>query len=120
MTNYLRFADQSAWEAAATEAGFYTQRIRARNDDGTFVANDPETPANEAWEPSQLMAYTHDHAIDVVGTIYNDDATFDPETREVVTPATPKTGWHVNFIGELPTGWDEFLVTPVAPYRVFA
>jgi hypothetical protein len=117
-TNYLRFPDQSAWESAATEAGFYTKRIRARNEDGTFVANDPETPENEAWD-STLMAYTHDHAIDVVGTIWNNDAVLDPDGT-VVTPATPMAGWHVNFVGELPTGWDEFLVNPVAPYRVFA
>jgi hypothetical protein len=29
-------------------------------------------------------------------------------------------GWHVNFAGTLPDGWDEFVVTPAAPYRVFA
>jgi len=29
-------------------------------------------------------------------------------------------GWHVNYIGPLPEGWSAFLVTPVAPYRVFA
>jgi hypothetical protein len=119
-TNYLRFPNQAAWESAATEAGFYTKRIRARDDDGTFVANDPETPENEAWELSELNAYTHDWAIDVVGTIYNDDAVLDPDTGAVVTPATPKTGYHVNFIGALPEGWSAFLVTPVAPYRVFA
>ena len=119
MTNYLRFVDQATWESAATEAGFYTQRIRARDDDGTFTANNPETPENEAWD-SILMAYTHDHAIDVVGTIYNDDAVLDPESGEVVTPATPMAGYHVNFVGALPEGWDAFLVTPVAPYRVFA
>jgi hypothetical protein len=119
-TNYLRFPDQATWESAATEAGFYTKRIRARNEDGTFVANDPGTPENEAWKLSELIAYTHDHAIDVVGTIHNNDAVIDPDTGEITSPATPMAGWHVNFIGELPTGWDEFLVTPVAPYRVFA
>ena len=50
----------------------------------------------------------------------SDDAVIDPDTREVVTPATPMAGWHVNFVGVLPEGWDEFLVAPVAPYRVFA
>ena len=49
-----------------------------------------------------LAAYTHDRAIDVVGGI--------PDTA----------GFHVNFIGDLPDGWDEFLVTPADPYRVFA
>ena len=49
-----------------------------------------------------LVAYTHDRAIDVVGEI------------------TDMAGFHVNFVGELPEGWDEFLVTPAAPVRVFA
>ena len=49
-----------------------------------------------------LAAYTHDRAIDVVEGI--------PDTD----------GFHVNFAGTLPDGWDEFLVTPNNPYRVFA
>jgi hypothetical protein len=49
-----------------------------------------------------LVAYTHDRAIDVVGEIAGMD------------------GFHVNVIGELPEGWDAFLVTPEQPYRVFA
>jgi hypothetical protein len=109
MTDYLRFTDQTAWEAAAAAAGF-------RVNSPVPSAADPEV-LEDHWT---WLYYTHDWAIDDVGTIYNDDAVIDPETREVTTPATPKTGWHVNFIGELPTGWDEFLVTPVAPYRVFA
>jgi len=76
MTQFLRFPDESAWLAAASEAG--------------FMADDT------------LVAYTHDHAIDVVGEI------------------TGMAGFHVNFIGELPDGWDGFVVTPASPYRVFA
>jgi hypothetical protein len=49
-----------------------------------------------------LAAYTHDRAIDVVG--------------EIVDMA----GFHVNFAGVLPEGWDEFVVSPDNPYRVFA
>jgi hypothetical protein len=118
-TFYLRFADESVFRSAAFIAGFCSEPERARNPDGTFTADDPATPGDEAWEPFQLLAYTHDHAIDVVGTIYNNDAVLDPDGT-VVTPATAKTGFHVNFIGALPTGWSEFLVAPVAPYRVFA
>ena len=119
-TLYLRFPDETTFRSAAYIAGFCSEPVRARNEDGTFVADDPATPGDEAWEPFQLMAYTHDHAIDVVGIIYNNDAVIDPDTREVITPATAKAGYHVNYIGVLPTDWDEFLVAPAAPYRVFA
>jgi hypothetical protein len=74
--NFLRFPDESAWTAAATEAGFLID--------------------------DTLTAYTHDHAIDVIGGIPDVD------------------GWHVNFAGALPEGWAQYEVTPVAPYRVFA
>jgi hypothetical protein len=45
---------------------------------------------------------SHTHALDVIGSI--DDL----------------AGWHVNYIGELPDGWDQYLVTPESPVRVFA
>jgi hypothetical protein len=118
-TNYLRFADQATWESAAATAGFRVNNPTEVTPESFDADTGELVPAafEDRWT---WLYYTHDWAIDVVGTIYNDDATFDPETREVVTPATAKTGYHVNFVGSLPTGWDEFLVNPVAPYRVFA
>ena len=74
--NFLRFTNADAWTVAATEAGFLID--------------------------DTLTAYTHGHAIDVIGGIPDVD------------------GWHVNYVGTLPDGWDEFLVEPVNPYRVFA
>jgi hypothetical protein len=44
---------------------------------------------------------SHAHAIDVVGVI--------PDLL----------GWHVNYIGELSEGWEEFVVNPDQPVRVF-
>ena len=76
MTHFLRFTNESAWTAAATEAG--------------FIVDDA------------LAAYTHDRAIDVVGKI--------PELD----------GWHVNFAGELPDGWEDYAVYPANPVRVWA
>jgi hypothetical protein len=108
ITNYLRFPDQATWESAAAVAGF-------RVNSPTPSAADPAV-MEDRWT---WLYYTHDWAIDDVGIIYNNDAVIDPDGT-VVTPATPMAGWHVNYIGPLPEGWSAFLVTPVAPYRVFA
>jgi hypothetical protein len=93
MTHFLRFPDESAWTAAATEAGFLID--------------------------DTLTAYTHGHALDVVGQITR-GGEYDPETGDVIVAPTVLDGFHVNFAGALPDGWDEFVVTPAAPYRVFA
>jgi len=90
--NFLRFPDESAWTTAATEAGFLID--------------------------DTLTAYTHGHAIDVVGKIVR-SGEYDAEGEVIVAPIV-LDGWHVNFAGELPEGWDEYVVEPVNPYRVFA
>ena len=92
MTQFLRFPDDSTWLTAATDAG--------------FIVDDT------------LAAYTHDHAIDVVGAIAR-GGEYDDEGAVIVAP-TVLAGFHVNYSGELPEGWDDYLVTPAAPYRVFA
>jgi len=93
MTQFLRFPDADAWTAVASDAG--------------FMADDT------------LVAYTHDRAIDVVGTItYGGE--YDPETGEVIVAPTVLAGFHVNYSGDLPETWEEFLVEPEQPYRVFA
>jgi hypothetical protein len=91
--NFLRFPDESTWTSAATAAGFITD--------------------------DTLAAYTHDHAIDVVGVITR-GGEYDPETGDVIVAPTVLAGWHVNFQGTLPEAWEEFLVEPANPYRVFA
>jgi hypothetical protein len=93
MTYFLRFPDESAWTAAATEAGFITD--------------------------DTLVAYTHDYAIDVVGTITR-GGEYDPETGEVLVPPTLLDGWHCNLAGDLPNGWEQYVVQPEHPVRVFA
>jgi hypothetical protein len=99
MTFFLRFTDESTWTESATAAGFFSE---------------PDEDGN-----TTLAAYTHDHAIDVVGTITR-GGEYDPETGDVIVAPTVLDGWHVNFQGTLPESWEEFLVEPVAPYRVFA
>ena len=119
ITYYLRFPDQTSWEEKAAEVG-----IRINNpiliEEETI---DPDTgdtiPAvyedNWSWQ-----YYTHDWACDDIGIIYNDDGVYDPETGEETSPPTPMEGWHVNYIGELPGDWSQYLVSPQQPYRVFA
>lgn len=100
MTNYLRFANEAAFQDAALAAGLFT--------------------APEGDNPGGYAQYTHDHAMDIVGILYNNDAIIDPETGEITSPATPMEGWHINYIGTLPEGWDQYLVAPRNPRRVFA
>jgi hypothetical protein len=46
-----RFKAPSAEELARRGIGVETEKVRARNSDGTLKADDPSTPdVNEAWE----------------------------------------------------------------------
>ena len=99
---FFRFTDEAAWLTAARAAGFMTT-----------------VTDEEGVESEVLQAYTADHAIDVIGTLYNDNGVY-ADDGEVVTPATAMAGFHVNYIGDLPDGWDAFEVTPEQPKRVFA
>jgi hypothetical protein len=92
MTHFLRFPDEQSWIKAATEAGFCSD--------------------------DTLIAYTHDRAIDVVGPITR-GGEYDEDGKVLVKPTT-LPGFHVNFAGTLPDGWDDYLVEPANPYRVFA
>jgi hypothetical protein len=66
-----------------------------------------------------LITASHTHALDVVGVITR-GGEYDPETGDVLAPSTVLDGWHVNYIGELPDGWEEYAVTPANPVRVWA
>jgi len=70
-------------------------------------------------EDDQLITASHTFAIDEVGTI-TEGGTYDPETGEVITPPTVLNGWHVNYAGEPPEAWGQYLVTPQHPVRVWA
>jgi hypothetical protein len=89
---FFRFPDEAIGMAALEAAGLLTE-------DG-----DPITAS-------------HTHALDVIGTIsiggeYDDEG-------EVITPPTLLDGWHINYIGELPDGWEEYVVRPANPVRVW-
>ena len=97
MTHYLRFPDESRGMAALDAAGLTTT-----NEDGDTV----------------VLTASHTHALDVIGPIYK-GGTFDPDTGEVITPPVLLSGWHVNYVGELPEGWAEYAVSPEQPARVW-
>ena len=98
---FFRFADEAAWLTAARAAGFM---ITVTDEEGN--------------ETEQLQAYTASHAIDVVGII-TEGGEWDDDGN-VITEPTALDGWHVNYIGDLPTGWESYEVTPSTPHRVFA
>ena len=98
---FFRFADETAWLDAARTAGFMT-----------IVADE------DGNETEQLAAYTKDYAIDVIGTITR-GGEWD-EDGSVITPPETLDGFHVNYQGELPDGWEQYVVRPQAPVRVWA
>jgi hypothetical protein len=94
MTHFLRFPDETTGLAALDAAGLLDA-------DGN------------------LLTASHTHALDVIGPI-SIGGTYDPDTGEQIAPPTPLPGWHCNYIGELPDGWDQYLVTPEQPVRMWA
>ena len=97
MTHYLRFPDESTGMVALDAAGLTTT-----NEDGDTV----------------VLTASHTHALDVIGPI-SKGGTYDPDTGEVITPPVLLSGWHVNYVGELPEGWAEYAVSPEQPARVW-
>jgi hypothetical protein len=98
---FFRFTDEAAWLTAARDAGFMTT-----------------VTDEEGVESEVLQAYTHSHAIDVVGTI-TEGGEWDEDGNEIVAP-TVLDGFHINYLGDMPDGWEAFEVTPENPHRVFA
>ena len=98
MTHYLRFPDEPTGMAALEAAGFTTV-----DDSGATI----------------VITATHTWALDVIGPLQV-GGSYDPKTGEVIDPPTPLPGWHVNFIGDLPQDWEQYVVAPRHPQRVFA
>ena len=56
-----------------------------------------------------------------LGTLYNKDGVYNEETGEVITPATPKVGYHVDVLIDAHcTLLDEYDAKPVTPVHAFA
>ena len=93
MTHYIRFPDWETGMAALDAAGFL-------NENGSFITA------------------SHTHSLDVIGTITR-GGEWDEEGN-VITPPEVLDGWHVNYVGNLPDGWEEYVVYPQQPVRVWA
>jgi hypothetical protein len=93
MTHFIRFPDADTGMKALDDAGLL---------DGDL----------------QFITASHNHALDVIGTITR-SGEWD-EDGNVITAPTVLDGWHINYIGELPDGWEEFVVTPANPVRIWA
>ena len=93
MTAYLRFPSEAIGIVALEVAGLLTE---------------DNTP---------ILA-SHTHALDVIGIITR-GGEYD-EDGNVLVPPTVLDGWHVNYIGELPDDWDQYVVQPTQPVRVWA
>ena len=91
----------------------YCYRFQSRNQFRTLAAAE-----GLVTEDDELITASHTHAIDEIGIIY-EGGTYDAE-GEVITPPTALPGWHVNTAGIAPEAWEEFLVTPQNPKRVWA
>jgi len=98
---FFRFTDEATWLTAARDADFMTT-----------------VTDEEGNETEQLQAYTHSHAIDVVGTL-TEGGEWDEDGNGIVAP-TVLDGFHINYLGDMPDGWEAFEVTPENPHRVFA
>ena len=107
---YFKWSSEKTWITAAKKAGFYK----------TVTETDPET--GEETTSEVLDAYTHEHSIDVVGVIYKGgkwEEQEDGTIKEIEAPVK-QPGFHVNYLGPLPKGWDKKAVYPKTPVRVFA
>jgi hypothetical protein len=82
---------------------------------------DPTEAATELQAAGIGVDHADDWAVDHVGTVWSDPVL--DELGEVVTPAAPLPGWHVNIrlrSGSLAASLQAFEVTPSSPSRRFA
>ena len=77
---YLKFADEAEMRSVLFE------QVPTEWD-----RTDPENPIATAWEERQLYRNT-----DIINLIATKDATFDPESGEIITEAEYAEGFHVN------------------------
>ena len=107
---YLKFENEEQMRSVLFE------KVPTKFEDG--LEPDGEPVAVE-WEERQLFRNT-----DIINLIATKDATFDPESGEIITEAEYAEGFHVNVraVGEDTSALEEFKVNPEpnTPARVWA
>jgi hypothetical protein len=68
-------------------------------------------------EDDELITASHTYSLDEIGIIY-EGGTYDAEGN-VITPPVALPGWHVNYAGEPPEAWDQYLVIVNSASRIF-
>lgn len=86
-----------------------TGMAHLRDADLTYLDEDDE---------EHFFTSSHTHSLDVIGVISR-GGEWDEEGN-VITPPEVLDGWHLNYVGNLPDGWEEFAVYPANPVRVWA
>lgn len=69
-------------------------------------------------EDGEPITASHQHSLDVIGVITR-GGEWDDEGN-VITPPEVLDGWHLNYVGPLPEGWEQYAVFPQQPVRVWA
>ena len=95
---FFRFPDEATGMAALDAAG-----LIVTDEDGS----------------KRPISASHHHALDIVATISR-GGEWDPETGEVLVEPTVLDGWHVNYLGVVPDGWEQYAVWPRNPIRQWA
>ena len=133
MTHFLKFTDETHWTTEATVAG--------------FIVTDPETSEETLQDYTKDHAIdVVGLVVDVPGVVLEEGEDLDAMTKqelldwalghgndlpdnwlkaevkaacEDMLVTTYVDGWHINFQGTLPEGWDLLEVFPVTPDRVW-
>jgi len=90
----------------------YCYRFNSRNQFRTLAAGE-----GLITEDDELITASHTFAIDEIGLLY-EGGTYDAD-GEVITPPVELPGWHVNYAGEPPEAWDQYLVVVNSASRIF-
>ena len=120
-THFLKFSDAETFEAIASEVGYKITTEAQLDEEGNELF-----PAITSYTTEPVSG---PGAIDIIGTIFNDDAVYGEPDAEgyptLVSSATPKDGYHVNIClradASLPEQFDSYVLdpAPTTPARTF-